>query len=205
MDVLNFKLTQLIPFLIIYGIIVFFLNRNKKTSIIQQIINLSFFIYILLVVGNSFLPLPLSEAYIQLSIDQGTEGINKFIPFTDISNIIKYGSFSVITSQIIGDLILLAPLGFYAPLIWTKFKNIKTILLLGLISSAVVESTQLIISTIIGYTYRSFITDDIILYTIGVLMGFLTLKITSPLLRVIANQNDIKNDHANWLLSLRRL
>ncbi|WP_369127070.1 VanZ family protein [Virgibacillus salexigens] len=122
-----------------------------------------------------------------------------------LSNIIKYGSFSVITSQIIGDLILLAPLGFYAPLIWTKFKNIKTILLLGLISSAVVESTKLIISTIIGYTYRSFITDDIILYTIGVLMGFLTLKITSPLLRVIANQNDIKNDHANWLLSLRRL
>ncbi|EQB34754.1 hypothetical protein M948_20410 [Virgibacillus sp. CM-4] len=111
----------------------------------------------------------------------------------------------MITSQIIGDLILLAPLGFYAPLIWTKFKNIKTILLLGLISSAVVESTKLIISTIIGYTYRSFITDDIILYTIGVLMGFLTLKITSPLLRVIANQNDIKNDHANWLLSLRRL
>ncbi|CDQ41547.1 MULTISPECIES: VanZ family protein [Virgibacillus] len=122
-----------------------------------------------------------------------------------LSNIIKYGSFSMITSQIIGDLILLAPLGFYAPLIWTKFKNIKTILLLGLISSAVVESTKLIISTIIGYTYRSFITDDIILYTIGVLMGFLTLKITSPLLRVIANQNDIKNDHANWLLSLRRL
>lgn len=192
---------QLIPFLVIYVVIAVLYYRNKKTSFIQQIIHLSFFIYVLLVIGNSLLPLPVSERYIQMSIEQGTEGKNNIIPFSDIFQIINNNSLNGIISQLVNNLILLSPLGFYAPLIWRKFKNMKSIIFLGMIVSVGIASTQFIISTIISFTYRGFIIDNIILNTIGVVIGFLILKLISPLLKKSAGQYDVQNE---WFLNTRR-
>ncbi|MHC8965701.1 VanZ family protein [Priestia aryabhattai] len=52
----------------------------------------------------------------------------------------------------------------------------KTIVLIGFLVSLLIESSQYTISSIIGFTYRSFEVDDLLLNTIGSGIDFLFYK-----------------------------
>lgn len=196
---------QLVPLIILFCIVAFFIHRKKPIPILQHLINLSFFVYILMVLGKTLFPIPISEYYVNLIHEQGTAARNNFIPFSDIYNTIHSGMLNVIIMQIGGNLILLAPLGFYAPLLSLKFKNLKSTLLLGFIVALIIESAQLVISLIIGLTYRSFVFDDLMLNTFGTVIGFAIIKRMSPILVELTNKSYLKNNQSKWLINLRRL
>ena len=204
-DYVDFRMIQLVPLIFLYIIIAFLIHLKKPTSIFQHIINLSFFVYIILVLGKTLFPLPVSEYYINLNIEQDTVARHNFIPFTDIYNIINSGMSNVIITQIGGNLLLMMPLGFYAPFLSKKFKNLKSVFFLGLIASLCIEAAQLIISLIIGMTYRSFVFDDLILNILGTIIGFIIIKLISPILVKIIDNSYFKNNQSKWILNLRRL
>ncbi|MCY8513569.1 VanZ family protein [Bacillus atrophaeus] len=206
-DILIFTWLQLIPLLIIYSAVMFLRYRKRKTSFIQQIVYLSFFIYSVLVISKTFLPIPISKRYIQIIIESNTAQKNNFIPFSDIYKLLMVNPnhlLDVILKQIGGNILLLLPLGFYAPILWKRFNKVKSVLALGFLVSSGIELTQLIISTILGVTYRSFVVDDIILNTIGVLTGYCLFKIISPLLINIIKSIDTQNNKNLKLLNLWR-
>ncbi|WP_430742687.1 VanZ family protein [Bacillus atrophaeus] len=206
-DILIFTWLQLIPLLIIYSAVMFLRYRKRKTSFIQQIVYLSFFIYSVLVISKTFLPIPISKRYIQIIIESNTAQKNNFIPFSDIYKLLMVNPnhlLDVILKQIGGNILLLLPLGFYAPILWKRFNKVKSVLALGFLVSSGIELTQLITSTILGVTYRSFVVDDIILNTIGVLTGFCLFKIISPLLINIIKSIDTQNNKNLKLLNLWR-
>ncbi|MED4802661.1 VanZ family protein [Bacillus atrophaeus] len=206
-DILIFTWLQLIPLLIIYSAVMFLRYRKRKTSFIQQIVYLSFFIYSVLVISKTFLPIPISKRYIQIIIESNTAQKNNFIPFSDIYKLLMVNPnhlLDVILKQIGGNILLLLPLGFYAPILWKRFNKVKSVLALGFLVSSGIELTQLITSTILGVTYRSFVVDDIILNTIGVLTGYCLFKIISPLLINIIKSIDTQNNKNLKLLNLWR-
>ncbi|MCY9159935.1 VanZ family protein [Bacillus atrophaeus] len=206
-DILIFTWLQLIPLLIIYSAVMFLRYRKRKTSFIQQIVYLSFFIYSVLVISKTFLPIPISKRYIQIIIESDTAQKNNFIPFSDIYKLLMVNPnhlLDVILKQIGGNILLLLPLGFYAPILWKRFNKVKSVLALGFLVSSGIELTQLITSTILGVTYRSFVVDDIILNTIGVLTGYCLFKIISPLLINIIKSIDTQNNKNLKLLNLWR-
>ncbi|MBT2575563.1 VanZ family protein [Bacillus sp. ISL-51] len=205
-DVVIFTWPQLIPLLIIYSVVMFFRYRKRETTFIQQIVYVSFFIYSVLVISQTFLPIPISKRYIQLIIESDTAQKNNFIPFSDIYRLLEVNRnhiFDVILKQIGGNILLLLPFGFYAPILWKRFNKIRS-LALGFAVSTGIELTQLIISIILGVTYRSFVVDDIILNTTGVLMGYCLLKIVSPLLINMIRSVDTPNNKNLKLLNLWR-
>lgn len=67
-------------------------------------------------------------------------------------------------------------LGFFIPLLFEKFKNFKSVFLIGLLSSLSIEATQFLISLFLGFTYRNTDIDDIILNVIGCVFGFIIYK-----------------------------
>lgn len=206
-DILIFTWPQLVPLLIIYSVVMFLRYRKRKTSVIQQIVYLTFFIYCVLVISETLLPIPISKRYIQMMIESNTAQQNSFIPFSDIYKVVMANPNHLVNAllkQIGGNILLLFPLGFYAPILWRRFNKAKSVVILGFAVSGGIELTQLCISTILGVTYRSFVFDDIILNTVGVLLGYLFFRLISPFLIIIIKSIDKPSNENLKLLNLWR-
>lgn len=77
--------------------------------------------------------------------------------------------------NLVGNLILLVPLVTIVPLIYKKYRNIKSIVLLCFSVSIIIEFLQYI-SMYFG-NRRSVDIDDVILNTLGALIGFAIFKL----------------------------
>ncbi len=77
---------------------------------------------------------------------------------------------------VIGNILLLIPLGFYILLFNKKIKAGYYLILVFLLSM-VIELTQLFISSRVGYVYRTFDVDDLLLNSIGAMIGYFIAKL----------------------------
>jgi glycopeptide antibiotics resistance protein len=101
-------------------------------------------------------------------------GTNNFIPLKTILNLILRDPFPMdAVRNIGGNIVLFIPFGFLVPLVRRKDTRFGKAVAFGFCASLVVELSQLVISSIIRFTYRSFDVDDLILDTIGVAVGYL--------------------------------
>ena len=67
------------------------------------------------------------------------------------------------------NIIMMVPFGFMTALIWPSFRTLKKTVLTGFVFSLVIEISQL-------FNFRATTTDDLIMNTIGVIIGFLIFK-----------------------------
>jgi len=125
-----------------------------------------------------------------ISFSTGIENIRlsiNIIPFASIiKDIGKIGitydgdvlfMIGLIVRNVGGNILLLMPLGFLAPIIWDKFKKIKNTILLGLAISISIELLQLIESLFSSWIRITDI-DDVICNVIGSIVGYFIYKIT---------------------------
>ncbi|MFF3025297.1 VanZ family protein [Gottfriedia sp. NPDC057948] len=80
--------------------------------------------------------------------------------------------------QVIGNIIMFVPLGVFIGLYKSNYL-FNNVILLVFLYSLLIEITQLCISLVTGYPSRVFDTSDLLLNTIGGLMGWWFLKILS--------------------------
>ena len=98
------------------------------------------------------------------------------IPFRSISyyllgtNALVDDWFYVGVKNILGLICLYFPLGFFLPLLWTRFQSLKKFLPLELVTVTMIEIIQFLIG-------RSFDLDDIILSLLGSLLGFIGVRV----------------------------
>lgn len=96
-----------------------------------------------------------------------------FVPFADI---VSAGSRYIIQNLL--NILLFVPLGVLAPLLWEEFRSLKRILLLGGALSLFIEVMQL-------FTFRATDVDDLIMNTLGAVLGYLlTAWVSSDFRRV---------------------
>lgn len=139
--------------LIIFRLISYKENKNK--DICSDIINLSFLLYILCL----FQMVTLRDV-------NTVDGYN-LIPFKEI---FRYEIFSKeFIRNVIGNILLFLPFGFYAKYYFKKEK-LPLITIFTILTSLTIE----LIQTKIG---RTFDIDDIILNTLGGIIGYLIYKV----------------------------
>ena len=130
--------------------IAFLLNNNKKFCLHKEVLSLIFIVYILCL-------------YHVVTFQDVNYGINNFIPFKEIFRY-PIGSSNFI-KNVIGNITLFIPFGFFSSY-YLKNKKMLTPFILSLITSLTIESVQF-------YIGRVFDIDDIILNTLGGIIGFL--------------------------------
>ena len=70
------------------------------------------------------------------------------------------------------NILLFVPFGFFLPILWDKFRNIKNIALMGFIVTSLIEISQI-------FTFRTSDINDIITNTVGTIIGyFIVYRIT---------------------------
>jgi glycopeptide antibiotics resistance protein len=82
----------------------------------------------------------------------------QLIPFTTLDDV----------SGIL-NILMTIPLGFLLPLIWKEFRSLKKVAFAGLLFSLAIELSQLL-------NHRATTTDDLIMNTLGVVVGYLIFK-----------------------------
>jgi len=81
-----------------------------------------------------------------------------------------FKQFKLASTQVIGNLVMLLPLGIYIPLLFPKLTGFFKVFIICLLVSISIELMQLITSV------RSTDIDDVILNTSGAIVGYLVYK-----------------------------
>lgn len=174
--------------------------KNKQINLYREITLLLFLIYFLLLLNITIFkgygivfrnPL---ESYGYK--EHGIIGIINFIPIVETIKTMTDGHTPIMNPlrNIFGNIIAFMPLGFFIPLLFSKYNSIKRIFLLGLTSSLAIELVQLFV----GYNITD--VDDLIYNTIGAMLGLLCFRLLKLWLKTISRDkksNDESEDDLN--------
>lgn len=136
------------------------IKRFSKTGLI---------IYSLILIYNVFI-----VAYGRVNRLSMVSTDYNLVPFKTIKSylgVFEYGFSPISFINLAGNIVAFIPLGFLLPISFDKFRNYKLITITGIAVSSVIEVVQLKFK--IGY----FDVDDILLNTLGVVVGFVFAKI----------------------------
>lgn len=164
----------LITGLIIWALIrVVLYNKNRKLFLKKEIIYIAFIIYIFCLIGITLLPIVISF----IPNDYGIHPVINLNLF-DFINSYNYTPNLIFFKNIIGNLLLLTPLGIFLPIIWNKkFRNFKITTLVGFLVSFTIELAQYF-EVILGLTRGGRVSDitDLTFNTISIILGYMIFK-----------------------------
>jgi glycopeptide antibiotics resistance protein len=176
----SFKRTSgfVLSILLLYAWIIFVTLKRKQGNFLQVVIQSSFFTYV-------FAVLQLTGYFIlfkEISSNDWWDKMNHRIVTRDHVNFEAFktiGIYKTLSKQIIGNFVMLLPLGIYLPLLYIRLRkayNFFAILLICFLVSVGIELLQLATS------YRSTDIDDVILNTLGGCAGFLIYLIIKAII-----------------------
>lgn len=173
----NFAFMIGIPILIIMEILRYRKTKLSKKKFInyKEISMVIFSIYIMSLVAITLLPLyTLSHSRAAANVIPVLNTIRDITTTrADMANYMT--KFWIV--NILGNLVLLVPLAAISPIIFKKFRKLKSTVILCFLVSTLIEFLQYL-SGFLGNP-RSADIDDVILNTLGALIGFLIFKIVS--------------------------
>ena len=166
------------------------LRKRGKWLDTNVIVNAFFIFYILSVTRLVFTPIDIwfdtayRDSFIRDMLQQETfmwwdiAHIN-LIPFQSLIQTLgglRYGLLFFTVRAIGGNLILLFPLPIFLGLLTKKELSFKKAVIIGFSMSLSIESSQLIINLLTGWPNRFVCVDDLLLNTLGVMMGYFVFK-----------------------------
>ncbi len=163
---------------LVFGVCIMFLvmiigvYKKEQKTLLQVFIQSSFLVYVFMVLTLTGYFILFREVAAHgwwhrvLQRMQTKERIN-LQPF------LMFKQFRLASTQVIGNLAMLLPLGIYVPLLFPKVSNFFKVFLICLLVSVSIELMQLITSV------RSTDIDDVILNTSGAIVGYVIYKLLS--------------------------
>lgn len=172
----------LLPYLmVLYFCFIFYrlirrvLYKKSRLPIHKHIVIFCLLVYFFNLISVTLFPMPIDADLIKdMKYDSYIPFVsgNNFIPFYFFVDVYHEGLQYYVIRSIGGNLILLLPVGLLFPLLFKKLNNVKRILLTGFFISLFIELAQISISVYIRSVYRSFDVDDLILNTLGTVIGY---------------------------------
>lgn len=140
--------------------------KNKRIDWKQELIQLLFLINLAVIYRFTFHPFGKVDGQIQpLIFDMATAWPFRMnlVPFV---NLLDYDSKFDLLLNIIGNSAMFIPTGIMTPLIYKNLGSFKKVMLTGFLMSLCIEIIQL------PFAVRASDVDDLILNTVGCLMGY---------------------------------
>ena len=121
-------------------------------------------------------PLPTDPEAIAAARDAARLDHNA-VPFATLARQLGAGPTRDAAVQLVGNLLLLVPLGVYGPALFSVLRSAPAILVMAAAVSAAIELGQLALSGLYGFPIRIADIDDVILNTAGALLGFFAWRL----------------------------
>jgi len=159
-----------------FGVCIMFLvmimgvYKKKQETFLQGFIQSSFLVYV-------FMVLTLTGYFIlfrEVAAHGWWHGVVHRIQTKERINLhpfLMFKQFRIGSTQVIGNLVMLLPLGIYIPLLFPKLSGFFKVFIICLLTSISIELMQLITNV------RSTDIDDVILNTSGAVVGYMVYKV----------------------------
>jgi len=165
----------MLPFIAIGLLIVMIVNIKKNTGVVPTLFWMAFVLYISMVIELVFFPVPFNPA----EFEEGrrfSHPVMNLIPFVDI----LCSPISVVIRNLVGNLLLLVPLGFSLPIILKGQRVKQKPIIILTVSAIAVELIQFIGSFLIfKMNWKIVDIDDVIMNILGGLVGLASYYILS--------------------------
>ena len=163
----------MLSIILLYSWVIYVALKGKQDNFFQVLIQSSFFVYVFFVLQLTGYFILFKEVSSHGWWDKMNHRIetNDHVNFTPFGTINRYSTFD---KQVVGNLIMLFPLGIYLPLLYRKLRRLSgffAVLLISFFVSVGIELLQLATS------YRSTDVDDIMLNTAGACLGFIVYQL----------------------------
>ena len=181
-------LNALYPSIIIISFFVMFFGFRYFKGTISSLRYFNWIIFCIYITGMvvlTFFPIPYQKFLIQTMIEDNLGLKHNFIPFKGVLELLAPEYLSIGLRQFVGNILLFVPLGFGVSILFFKLKP-KAIIVIGFFVSLSIEILQAILGFIIGYNYRAFDVNDLILNTVGTIIGLIIFK---ALFKFLNNNN----------------
>jgi len=167
-------------------ILSFIMLMNKQWKNIKSISFLGCIISVFTITMICFFPFPYqAEILDDIHANHETGCLYNFIPFKSIIGIIReaftYKMYGQIVTQIIGNILLFTPFTMFLSGYYDDKNRFIKVVISSLFLTILVESLQGIFNSMLQYNYRAVDIDDIILNTLGGILGYLVFRIVSKL------------------------
>ncbi|MGX7420124.1 VanZ family protein [Carnobacterium gallinarum] len=167
-------------------LIIWKLAKKQKQNWLKAILFTFFLIYLYKLADYTIFPISIiNSTIIENSSSYGTGYMFEKNPFELLSTLTYYSAYNLL-----GNILLFVPYGFFVPLLFSSFNNLKRIFFSSFIFSIFIETTQLILN----YFYlgnRVFDVMDLVTNVLGGVIGFYLFKICNKLLE-LENSIEIK-------------
>ena len=165
--------------------------KNKRINIAREIILFIFFVYFLFLLLLTIFKGGRIEFSNQFNSfmyrEHGLLGIINIVPIKENINTFMHSETGMRNSlrNIIGNILVFMPLGFFIPLLFDKFNNLKKVLKVGCLSSLAIELSQLFVGSNVCDI------DDVIYNTLGALAGFICYKTFETIIKKVNLKNKL--------------
>ncbi|WP_301244330.1 VanZ family protein [Sporosarcina highlanderae] len=171
---LAYMVVALPIYLLIRSIII--KRRKRPVNKLHEVLLALFILYLVGLASQTIIPKwsigvdgSTGKFYFDVYIFNRMSSVN-LIPFRTIMNYFQAnehvsGWSSVSLVNLLGNMFVFSPIGFFIPLLWRRMDSFKAILFIGFGVTCFIEGTQYFIG-------RSTDIDDIILNTFGVIIGY---------------------------------
>lgn len=165
--------------------------KNKRINIAREIILFIFFVYFLFLLLLTIFKGGCIEFRNQFDSymyrEHGLLGIINIVPIKETINTFMHSETGMRNSlrNLIGNILVFMPLGFFIPLLFDKFNNLKKVLKVGCLSSLAIELSQLFVGSNVCDI------DDVIYNTLGALAGFICYKTFETIIKKVNLKNKI--------------
>ncbi|MBA3877899.1 MAG: hypothetical protein C0498_13435 [Anaerolinea sp.] len=156
--------------------LVWWRGRRATLSRWEIVLRVAFVSWVAALAALVFFPLPLPPYLVP------EETVSDFrgwpypwvgpVPFETIRSSIEQGWNFPAGKFLAGNVGAFVPLGVLAPMLSRRWTSWPRALLLGILASGLVEGAQLVLSLAMGFPWRVADVDDLLLNTLGTLIGF---------------------------------
>lgn len=170
-------------------------KHGKRFCWFDELVKILFWLYIIMVISVTLFPLGIGFGEFSF------RDIN-FIPLVSIiSDISRIGTaydgdtaflVGLIVKNVGGNILLLMPLGFLAPILRARCRGLKNTLVLGFLVSFSIECLQLVELLFGAGLARVVDIDDIIFNVLGAGLGYLVYKLAAVIWHKIKTPSKIK-------------
>lgn len=181
--VIDFDLSTVLAFTLLYVGTVVFLRLKKRKTFAYLLFFTIFFVYMVKVIEYTQFPIYLSET-MRANIGQNVWKNMNLIP------LITLGYVSLKTSLL--NILVTIPFGFGLPFI-SRFRMSKVVLV-GILTSIALETLQMVTAFGARFTFRIVDINDVIFNTLGVALGYILFVWFIYVVRFILNRWHIEQN-----------
>ncbi len=167
--------------------VIAWIGWRRHHGVWWTILRIALVAYIAVIIANAFFPFPLPpfDQTLSFQLKPWPWPWANIVPLATISDGVGLGFGWQPARYLLANVLAFAPIGVFVGLFRPEDRGWRMAIAVGFAVSLGIEGAQLMLSLLIGWTYRVFDVDDLLLNSVGVALGYGAFVVVDGVARAV--------------------